>query len=205
MANLIDDPAYVWTENDVYQIDAGDYVEGAVSGASFSGLGVDNHPHQQLANRTRWLRDRLALNDNRDDAQDINITNLAWIVERLQGAILTNTTPGDGYIRIPFGAVLNGDPGNDLLVQWGHKPWSDPNPSNDTLVQVQWPTYFDVRPLWAIAQTYRNDATPSNSGDCVPQWIPSQSSRTDGMFVMNLWTSGSISAPPGINFLAIGY
>src|ERR1017187_1771859 len=56
MATLID--AAEFTSNEVYQIQATDPVEGAASGASFSGTGISNQPHQQLANRTTFLKQR---------------------------------------------------------------------------------------------------------------------------------------------------
>ena len=54
--NLTENPAYVYTDGDVYQIPQTDTVEGAATGASFSGLGVDNQPHQVLLNKTKVLR-----------------------------------------------------------------------------------------------------------------------------------------------------
>ena len=64
MATLIDAAEY--TSNEVYQIQATDPVEGAATGASFSGTGISNQPHQQLANRTAFLKQR----------QDVNISNI---------------------------------------------------------------------------------------------------------------------------------
>jgi hypothetical protein len=53
MASLTDNASY--TPNEVYRISQADVVEGAAAGATFSGIGIDNQPHQQLANRTAWL------------------------------------------------------------------------------------------------------------------------------------------------------
>ena len=47
MATLIDSPEY--TANEIYEIQQTDPVEGAGTGASFSGIGVSNEPHQQLS------------------------------------------------------------------------------------------------------------------------------------------------------------
>ena len=49
-------PNYVWADGDVYQIPQTDTIEGAASGASFSGLGVINQPHQLLLNKLNWLK-----------------------------------------------------------------------------------------------------------------------------------------------------
>lgn len=51
--------SYVWANGDVYEIPQTDTTEGAATGASFSGLGVDNQPHQLLLNKIQWLYDYL--------------------------------------------------------------------------------------------------------------------------------------------------
>jgi hypothetical protein len=84
MATLID--AAEFTSNEVYQIQATDPVEGAASGASFSGTGISNQPHQQLANRTAFLKQR----------QDVNVSNIGVLqafMAEFAGAIGRN-----GYI-----------------------------------------------------------------------------------------------------------
>lgn len=47
--------SYAWASGDVYEIPQTDTTEGAATGASFSGLGVDNQPHQILLNKAQWL------------------------------------------------------------------------------------------------------------------------------------------------------
>lgn len=47
--------SYAWAYGDVYEIPQTDTTEGAATGASFSGLGVDNQPHQVLLNKAQWL------------------------------------------------------------------------------------------------------------------------------------------------------
>ena len=91
MATLID--AAEFTSNEVYQIQATDPVEGAASGASFSGTGISNQPHQQLANRTAFLKQR----------QDVNIANIGVlqtflaIVHRPDGAKWLSEDSGRGH------------------------------------------------------------------------------------------------------------
>ena len=87
MATLID--AAEFTSNEVYQIQATDPVEGAASGASFSGTGVSNQPHQQLANRTAFLKQR----------QDVNISNVG-VLQAFQ-ALFTGLMAQNGYLKIP--------------------------------------------------------------------------------------------------------
>jgi hypothetical protein len=50
---LIDTAEY--TVNEVYALQQTDFLEGAAAGASHGGIGVDNYPHQQLANRAAYL------------------------------------------------------------------------------------------------------------------------------------------------------
>jgi hypothetical protein len=52
-------PSYVWMDGDVYEIPQTDTTEGAATGASFAGLGVDNQPHQMLLNKINYLKNRL--------------------------------------------------------------------------------------------------------------------------------------------------
>src|SRR6202521_6419589 len=94
MATLID--AAEFTSNEVYQIQATDPVEGAASGASFSGTGISNQPHQQLANRTALLKQR----------QDVNISNIGVLQAFMAG--FTGSLQANGYIQIPVADVLRG-------------------------------------------------------------------------------------------------
>ena len=50
---------YTWMEGDIYEIPQTDQLEGAATGASFSGLGVVNQPHQVLLNKAEYLYNRL--------------------------------------------------------------------------------------------------------------------------------------------------
>lgn len=56
---LTANPSYVWADGDVYEIQQTDQAEGAASGASFNGLGVENQPHQFLLNKINYLKQNL--------------------------------------------------------------------------------------------------------------------------------------------------
>ena len=56
---LTANPGYVWADGDVYQIPQTDQAEGAATGASFSGQGVENQPHQFLLNKINYLKQNL--------------------------------------------------------------------------------------------------------------------------------------------------
>ncbi len=94
MPTLIDSPEY--TADEVYEIQQTDPVEGAAIGASFSGIGVSNEPHQQLANRTAFLKQR----------QDTNISNIGAL--QAFNALFKGLMGGSGYLEIPFNDVARG-------------------------------------------------------------------------------------------------
>src|SRR5215470_7253132 len=56
---LTANPSYTWADGDVYEIQQTDQAEGAASGASFSGIGVENQPHQYLLNKINYLKKNL--------------------------------------------------------------------------------------------------------------------------------------------------
>jgi hypothetical protein len=103
MATLIDTPAF--TENEVYEIQATDAVEGAASGASLGGIGLSNQPHQQLANRTALLKRR----------QDANVANIGAL--QAFTALFKGLMGPSGYVEIPFLDVNRGMIA--AVVQWG--------------------------------------------------------------------------------------
>jgi hypothetical protein len=107
MANLTD--AAVWSDNEVYLIDEKDLVEGAKTGARFNDLGVANRPHQQLANRTAYLKDL------------VNTFSERFSLE--QGFIDLDAPElsSQGYLHLPF---KNSNTEDHLVfaLQWWIKP-----------------------------------------------------------------------------------
>jgi len=87
--------AYTWANGDVYEINAQDDVEGAATGASFSGIGVSNQPHQFLLNKVQWLYNRIS-----------------GISTGLHG--LQNLTFGSGNFIVPAGITAL------LVIGWGY-------------------------------------------------------------------------------------
>lgn len=126
MATLIDSAEF--TANEIYQIQQSDPVEGAAVGASFSGAGVSNQPHQQLANRTAFLKRR----------QDTNIGNISVLqafVAGFAGSLRTN-----GYVKIPLVDAQRGLVA--AILQWGYFPLSQVRIRVDTEYVVNWPVAF---------------------------------------------------------------
>src|SRR5277367_2134233 len=108
MATLIDSPEF--TANEIYEIQATDAVEGAATGASFSGIGLSNQPHQQLANRTALLKAR----------QDTNIANIGSL-QSFTGLFKGLMGPS-GYIEVPYLDVSRGL--TVAIAQWGFVSFS---------------------------------------------------------------------------------
>ncbi len=113
---LTENPGYVWSDGDVYEIAQTDTVEGAGVGASFSGLGVDNQPHQLLLNKVKLVR----TNQVTDEA---NIATLQAFT-----ALLTGTIGVNGYVAIPFHDTVKGQ--IQLIVQWGTISLLGQSPAN---------------------------------------------------------------------------
>ena len=96
---LTANPAYVWADGDVYEIQQTDEAEGAASGASFSGIGVENQPHQFLLNKINYLKANLVQATSnvgtsgwyRLTSQDANLGKIN-IVEQW-GMILASAVP----------------------------------------------------------------------------------------------------------------
>lgn len=131
MANLTDSPQVTnppagWVQNEIYKMDGADQVEGAAVGAAFGGLGVDNEPHQQLANRTALLCNLI---------QSIGLG--------FQGAIGAN-----GWIRFPVWTSPTQQ--TMFTLEWGSASGNVP-PTDPVTVHVAWPRPFAGGPYVVLA------------------------------------------------------
>ncbi len=126
MATLIDSAEY--TANEIYEIQQTDPVEGAGAGAGFSGIGVSNEPHQQLANRTAFLYGR----------QNTNIANIGALQSFVAG--FTGSLKTAGYLKIPLTDVSRGPA--IAIIQWGYYALFQQAIPNDTQFTVTWPITF---------------------------------------------------------------
>ncbi len=96
--------SYVWTDGDVYQIPQTDQSEGAATGASFAGLGVDNQPHQALLNKAQLLHKNQL-------ADEANISALQTILT------LTSAVGLNGWMKLSSNDVNLGQ--IYPILQWG--------------------------------------------------------------------------------------
>jgi len=102
---LTENTGYVWADGDIYEIAQTDTAEGAATGASFSGLGVENEPHQVLLNKIKLTHTKQIADEN-------NIAALQAFV-----GLFTGTIGQNGFVKIPFLDSVHGS--IELIVQWG--------------------------------------------------------------------------------------
>ena len=137
MPTLIDTAGF--NPNEVYALQQTDQVEGAAVGASFNGIGVSNQPHQQLANRTAFLKSR----------QDTNIANIG--VLQAFDALFSGSMGATGYVRLPFADLSRGQ--IQATLQWGFYSFAGLAPSdisNEPLT-ITLPVPFANANEWACA------------------------------------------------------
>jgi hypothetical protein len=193
MATLIDSSEF--TANEVYEIQQTDAVEGAGAGASFGGIGISNQPHQQLANRTAFLKQR----------QDTNIASIAALQATL--AKLTSSLQANGYLKIPLTDVNRGPV--VAIIQWGYFVLAQQNITVDTQFVVSWPIPFPnaiLLPPLATNVYYRTSG--GNLAASVVSWglsgatfvldVPGDLAGAQGV----QWTGEQTN---GFSWLAIGF
>ncbi len=187
MATLID--AVGFTSNEVYQIQATDPVEGAASGASFSGAGISNQPHQQLANRTAFLKQR----------QDVNIGNIG-VLQAFMGAF-AGSISGNGYLTIPVADVNRGS--IVAMVEWGAM-FPGGGLVEDESYPVTWPAAFPNACLWSMA-TLANPRAREHSGKLIIDVV--SFTRTAGIFRSDFINGSDSNQAPndGFYWMAIGF
>lgn len=187
MATLIDAAEY--TANEIYQIQATDPVEGAASGASFGGGGISNQPHQQLANRTAFLKQR----------QDVNIGNIS-VLQAFMGAF-AGSIGGNGFLKIPLADVNRGS--IVAILEWGAM-FPGGGLDDDVSYPVTWPTAFPNACLWASA-TLANSRAKAHIAKLVLDVV--SFTATAGLF-RSAFIAGcdSTQAPnDGFYWIAIGF
>ncbi len=186
MATLIDSPEF--TANEIYEIQATDAVEGAATGASFNGIGLSNQPHQQLANRTAFIKQR----------QDTNIANIGSLQSFT--ALFKGLMGASGYLEIPYLDVNRGL--TVAIAQWGVV--TGITSGNDLDYTVTWPTAFPNACVWALT-SLQNSADNADCGRSVMETV--SFNATTGKFkVDNIGGSSQSQAQnSGFYWIAIGF
>jgi hypothetical protein len=185
MATLIDEPEF--TLNEVYAMQQTDPVEGAAAGASFSGIGISNQPHQQLANRTAFLKQR----------QDTNMNNIG-VLQAFQAAFTSLMGP-NGYLMTAAVDVNRG--AINPMLQWGQ--YGSPLPPNASY-SFNFPNAFANACEVLFAVSY-NPANLQAYGQCtieVVSWT-----RTGAVINVDLigGSSGQDAGIPGFVWVALGF
>jgi hypothetical protein len=198
-------PGYVWTDGDVYEILQGDQQEGAGTGASFGGIGVDNQPHQILLNK-------IQLTHVNQLAAEANITSLLAFMAKFVGSI----TGANGYLEIPFSDIIRG--ASNLIAQWvtysiDGQNWRNLNNSAFT---VSWPIAFPNACKWATTWWVTNDTTSAALAMVQGIWALETGplSKTGGTFCIDWNDGGHINVSnaatgaqglSAVGILAVGY
>jgi hypothetical protein len=187
MALLIDAPSF--TANEVYEIQATDPVEGAATGASFGGLGLSNQPHQQLANRTAFLKQR----------QDTNIGNIAALQSFT--TLFKGLMAANGYVQVPFVDVNRGS--ITATVQWGAL-FPTGGLANNQIYAITWPIRFPNACVWAMA-SLSNTSADALAGKLVMETVGL--TAISGIFIADLLSGSmpSTHANDGFYWFAIGF
>jgi len=189
MSTLVDNPEF--TADEIYEIAQNDPVEGAAVGASYGGIGVSNQPHQQLANRTAFLKQR----------QDANIASLGVLQAFMAG--FTGSLQTNGYLEIP---VLDAQRGQlAAILQWGFVSLPGVGISNDAEYPVNWPIRFPNAIL--IPPLAANLYQKTSGLNLVVS--PVSYSTTGGIFVYDI-PGGAAPGPwkeitNGFSWIAIGF
>jgi hypothetical protein len=187
MALLIDSPGF--TSNEVYEIQATDAVEGAAAGASFGGLGLSNQPHQQLANRTAFLKQR----------QDTNIGNIGAL--QAFTALFKGLMSGNGYAQIPF---LDANRGLiTATIQWGGL-FPSGGLIQDQTYAVTWPIQFPNACVWALA-SLSNGAADTNCGKLIMETVGF--TPATGIFMSDFISGSLVTAHKndGFYWISLGF
>lgn len=145
MTTLIDSSGF--SANEVYEIQQTDQVEGAAVGASFNGIGLSNQPHQQLANRTAYLKGR----------QDTNIANIGIL--QAFDALFAGSAGGTGFLQVPITDPSRGQ--IRATIQWGFYAFAGLSPSDvaNQAFTVSLPITFPIANELAAAFYASNNTT----------------------------------------------
>ncbi|MCL5044022.1 MAG: hypothetical protein M1336_01895 [Deltaproteobacteria bacterium] len=175
-----------FTSNEIYEIQQTDAEEGAGVGASYSGIGLSNWPHQQLANRTAFLKQR----------QDQNIASISAL-QAFEAGFLGLLAP-NGYLKIPLNDAVKGP--LICIAQWGtYAPVGAVAVNGPTSYAITWPIVFPNACLWALATVLdtRDVAAGYGADDYGVSTLAL--TQTQGNFYVNA------NGADGFQWLAIGY
>jgi hypothetical protein len=135
---------YTWIDGDVYEIPQTDQLEGAATGASFSGLGVVNQPHQLLLNK-------IQLTHTKQVADEVNIAALQAFEN-----LFTSTVGTNGFLKLGTEDSNLGQIA--VIVQWGTISLLGVAPSSlrNGLFTFNFPTAFP-HAIWMLLPYFQSN------------------------------------------------
>jgi hypothetical protein len=180
---------YAWTDGDVYEIAQTDQQEGAAIGGSFSGLGVDNQPHQALLNKVQLVHGRQLTDES-------NI----GLLQAFQAMFTGSISGSFGFLKIPVTDLARG--AITYLIQWGiYEPPS--GVVGDMSYVITWNTPFPNLCSWAGATMAYNSTKDLGVGVWQPPNAAPALTTVNGTFYVNVFNVNG--AQPGFFWLAVGY
>jgi hypothetical protein len=205
--------SYVWTDGDVYEIPQTDQVEGAATGASFTGLGVDNQPHQALLNKVQLLHKN----------QLVDEANIA----ALQSEIFSSAVGVNGWLEISSDDVNLGEIhpilqwGTISLLPYGGHP-SQSNPVGELNVPPLFALTFPIsfpNAIWVLLgypQTNNTNGAAQIGVSFMPvipfqlrnnqfAWLCQTSSQGQPYFPVIAYSPSGALGLTGIGWIAFGY
>jgi hypothetical protein len=191
-------PSYVWTDGDVYQIVQTDQGEGAATGASFSGIGIDNQPHQVLLNKINYIRAKQL-------ADEANIAAL----QNLTG-LITSDVGANGWLKLGAEDVNLGQ--IQLIIQWGTISITSfggtGGPRMPTTLTFSFPIAFPSA-IWMLVPYWQTSSTTQMTTQGIPLGAVSPLQKQGNQIaygpVQNLIAYGSTPGLTGIGWVALGY
>jgi hypothetical protein len=185
-------PGYQWADGDIYQIPQADQQEGAAVGASFSGLGVDNQPHQLLLNKIQLTHSKQLTDEN----------NIAVI--QAFDAEFASVTPAGGPLIFKT-AYYDANRGLiQAIAQMGFYSTAGIHVTDPQQFTVTWPLAFPTAILVPpFCSLVLNALSPG--GDPDPGFVAALSSnQTSGVFVITAAILGGDIDPAGFVWIAVG-
>jgi hypothetical protein len=189
---------YSWTDGDVYELVQTDTVEAAAAGASFSGLGVVNQPHQVLLNKINYLHSKQV-------ADEATLASLQSLSNLISSDVGTN-----GWLKLGANDINLGQ--IQLIIQWGTislLPFGGQSGSLPTTLPFSFPIAYP-NACWLLLPYWQTNITAANMpqiampiGAVVP--LLKQGNQIAYGQIQKQIAYGSTPGLTGIGWVSLGY
>jgi hypothetical protein len=201
--------SYTWADGDVYEIVQTDEVEGASTGASFGGLGVDNQPHQLLLDKIQYLHTKQL-------ADEANIAALLAFGSGIISDVGPLAVPAGvgGWLQLSANDSVLGK--IELIMQWGTVallPYGVPNaPQIPVPLTFDFPIAFPNAVWFLVPYWQLNLANLQQDYDTSPYALAPLQKQGNGLITIinntnqqSVIAYGSRLGATGIGWVALGY